>query len=738
DGSVTTPFIVYENAEGDIAGYSTGEVDLLEKIDEKLGIFPVKNTYKILFDGNGAKSGSMEDMVCTRKVLYTLNANAFQRTGYQFSAWNTKSDGSGTSYKDKAKVLDIVGSDTSENEIRLYAIWKANEYTISFLGNGATSGSMSAQKGCKYDQSIALKANAFKRKGYAFTGWNTKSNGKGTTYKNKATVKNLSAKAGAQVSLYAQWQKQKYTITYKLSNGKNNKGNPAYYEITSATITLKNPSRKGYAFKGWYTDSKFKKKATGIKKGSTGNKTFYAKWAANTYYVVFHGNGSNSGKMSKKYTCKYDATLTLPKNVFKKTGYSFQGWNTKKNGKGTACKNKAKVKNLSAKSGSTVTLYAQWKAISYKISFKANGGTGTMSDLSCTYGKTYKIPACTFVKNKYSFTKWNTKANGKGTSYAKGASIKNLTTKNGQTITLYARWELHFDKISLGAKSRSKNEIKKFIASHPVSTNDTYSKNPSVSGTIAAGKLSSNTLKSALNAVNVYRYIAGLNADITLDENYSDYASKATLVNYLNDDMSHTPLRPGVLSSSAYDSLYEDAYYGASHSNLAWASWNMPLKNAVDLWMDDTDAYNIDRVGHRRWLLFSRLAKIGFGKTGGHTAVFVIGESRSSSPASWTWPARNTPVGYFDDETAWSLTMGEYVDSSKVQVAVKRDSDGKTWKFSSKSSNGYFGVDNGGYGDVGCIVFQPTSISCSAGQTYTVTVHFYDSMEVLEYKVNFY
>ena len=91
-------------------------------------------------------------------------------------------------------------------------------------------------------------------------------------------MKNLSSKADGKVTLYAQWKKTKYTITYNLNKGKNNKNNPSSYNITTKTIKLKSPTRKGYTFVGWYSDKKCTKKVTQIKKGSTGNITLYAKW----------------------------------------------------------------------------------------------------------------------------------------------------------------------------------------------------------------------------------------------------------------------------------------------------------------------------------------------------------------------------------------------------------------------------------------------------------------------------
>ena len=136
----------------------------------------------------------------------------------------------------------------------------------------------------------------------------------------------------------------------------------------------------------------------------------------------------------------------------------------------------------------------------------------------------------------------------------------------------------------------------------------------------------------------------------------------------------------------------------------------MPIKSAVDLWIDDTDSSNIDRLGHRRWLFYPNLGEIGFGRTEGYTAVHVIGGYKSGNyedtGKSVAWPARYTPTKYFSTGTAWSISMGRYVDKSQLKVTVKRESDGKKWVFASASSDGYFNVDNNGYGDPGCIIFH--------------------------------
>lgn len=265
---------------------------------------------------------------------------------------------------DERKQNIITVSDEMDADETVYA--KTIKYTIKFNGNNATSGKMSAMKSCKYGKSYKLTANKFKRKGYTFTGWNTKKDGSGKTYKNKATVKNLAKENGKTVTLYAQWKETKYTITYDLKGGKNNSKNPSKYYVTTKTIKLADPVRTGYTFKGWYSDSKYKNKVTSIKKGSTGNKKFYAKWSENKYNIKFDANGG-TGTMSTLKSRKYATTYKLTANKFTREGYIFTGWNTKKDGSGKAYKDKASVKKLTSKNGKTVTLYAQWKKDTTKV-----------------------------------------------------------------------------------------------------------------------------------------------------------------------------------------------------------------------------------------------------------------------------------------------------------------------------------------------------------------------------------
>lgn len=301
----------------------------------------------------------------TQKREYGDNKSllSFVNTGYYIASWKPR-DGKKT--YNAGAVIDFVPSEANETLI-LNVTWKKILYTVSFDGNGATSGKTETLA-LRWGEQDKLTKNGYERAGFEFVGWNTKADGTGKSYSNCEKVKNLSSTNKENIILYAQWKKCSYKITYKLDGGTNNDSNPSNYTSTTATITLASPSKKGYTFKGWYSDSSLKNKVTKIKKGSTGNRTVYAKWKANQYTIIFDGNGATSGNMSAMSGCKYGSSYTLNSNDFKKKNRTFTGWNTKADGSGISYSDGASVKNLSSKANDTATLYAQWEKefIAYK------------------------------------------------------------------------------------------------------------------------------------------------------------------------------------------------------------------------------------------------------------------------------------------------------------------------------------------------------------------------------------
>ena len=146
--------------------------------------------------------------------------------------------------------------------------------------------------------------------------------------------------------------------------------------------------------------------------------------------ITFNANGGN-GYMSELIYEK-DETKSLFYNTFEREGYVFVGWNTKADGSGD---NYSDGQNIQPTED--LTLYAQWEKIQYfTISFDANGGTGSMSSMTFGKGETKTLTANTFTRTGYTFTGWNTKADGTGISYTNKQSI--TPTEN---LTLYAQWE---------------------------------------------------------------------------------------------------------------------------------------------------------------------------------------------------------------------------------------------------------------------------------------------------------
>ena len=257
--------------------------------------------YTISYNANGG-SGAPGNQVKTHGSNLKLSSTKPTRSGFTFVNWNTKSDGSGTSY--------APGSTYSTNaNLTLYAIWKTNasggpvtkKYTIRFGANGGTG--TTKEVVCDYGSKCTLTGNAFTRDGYEFTGWNTKSDGNGVSYRDREVVKDLSSVDGAIVTLYAKWKAndadvEEHVITFIHNDGTNRITVLAIDD--NDTVPIITPDRDGYAFDGWYTDIDLTKKydfTTKVK----GDLTLYAKW---------NKDGSSGGKVDDSSSDKTDEEIS--------------------------------------------------------------------------------------------------------------------------------------------------------------------------------------------------------------------------------------------------------------------------------------------------------------------------------------------------------------------------------------------------------------------------------------------
>lgn len=260
------------------------------------------------------------------------------------------------------------------------------------------------------------------------------------------------------------------TISFK---DLNNKTVNNFTQFWGEKLTLRGLSiaeKTGYQLKDWYilnTDQYTKQTKkyyidnyltptitnTNIERGVTSpgdvtnyiDVTAHAEWTPITYSVRYNANGG-SGAMSTS-THTYDQDQALNANSFSKTGYTFAGWATSQNGN-VVYSDKAIVKNLASTNSATFDLYAKWNPITYKITYQANGGNGTMSASTHTYDTSKTLSKNTFTRTGYTFTGWATSAGG-STVYTDQQSVSNLSTQQNAQINLYATWKPNTYTITL-------------------------------------------------------------------------------------------------------------------------------------------------------------------------------------------------------------------------------------------------------------------------------------------------
>lgn len=302
-------------------------------------------------------------------------------------------------------------------------------FTVTYNVNGGNALSTTT-KTVTYGSTYGTLATPT-RTGYTFDGWYTAASG-GTKITSSSTVSTAS-----NHTLYAHWTANTYTVTYNVNGGNALSTTTKSVTYDGTYGTLATPTRTGYDFSGWYTAASGGSKIESTTKVSiTANQTIYAHWTAKSFTVTFDKNGGNTPSVASK-SVTYDGTYgTLA--TCTRTGYTFKGWYTATSG-GTKIESTTKV-SITANQ----TLYAQWTANTYTVAYNANGGTGTMSNSSHTYGTSSKLTANSFTKFGYSFKGWaNTleRAQAGTVDYADKASVSTLATSG--TYNLYAVWEIY-------------------------------------------------------------------------------------------------------------------------------------------------------------------------------------------------------------------------------------------------------------------------------------------------------
>ena len=367
-----------------------------------------------------------------------IGANGWTVDGYTFIGWNTSADGKGTAYAPGTTWI-------ANGTLTLYAQWTPGQAGLTYDGNGATGGKTDPQPG-KTDEKINVRDNGFTRDGYMFVTWNTQAGCKG-----KAVNPGDEWTLQGSGTLYACWAGTAQTLAYH-GNGATG-GNTAVQSGKTGdelTTNANGFTRDGYTFVRWDTAKDGSGTAYGEGKNGVSQYTMkpagndlYAIWKANPASIVYRNGYPNTTGSTPDTTGSTGDTVAVSQNGFDRPGYTFTGWSTSK--RGDPSLNPGDKHTLEP---GTTTVWAQWKANPAHLVYNSNIGsigseTRTVDGVVDQTVKTIDNP---FDRPGYTFSGWNTQADGKGKAYDPGADYTltandKSTPKN--TSVLYAQWTIN-------------------------------------------------------------------------------------------------------------------------------------------------------------------------------------------------------------------------------------------------------------------------------------------------------
>ena len=368
----------------------------------------------------------------------TIGQNGWTIDGYTFAGWATSPDGSGARYAPGARW-------TANGTLTLYAQWTPGQASLTYDGNGATGGKTDPQTG-KTDEKINVRDNGFTRDGYTFVTWNTQADCKGNAVKPNSewTLRGSS-------TLYACWAGNAQTLTYH-GNGATGGNTAAQSGKTGDELTTNANgfTRDGYTFVRWDTAKDGSGTAYGEGKNGVSQyvmkpagNDLYAIWKANPATIQYRNDWPNTTGSTPDTTGNTGDTVTISQNSFDRPGYTFTGWSTSK--RGDPSLQPGDKHTLEPR---TTTVWAQWKAAPAHLVYNSNIGTvgSETKTVDGVVDQTVKTITNPFDRPGYTFSGWNTQADGKGKAYATGADYvltanDKSTPKN--TSVLYAQWKIN-------------------------------------------------------------------------------------------------------------------------------------------------------------------------------------------------------------------------------------------------------------------------------------------------------
>ncbi|MCR5544801.1 MAG: Ig-like domain-containing protein, partial [Eubacterium sp.] len=284
---------------------------------------------------------------------------------------------------------------------------------------------------------------------------------------------------------------------------------------------------------------------------------------------------------------------------------------------------------------------------------------------------------------------------------------------------LFSNNNIHTDAatstVGLDTTYHTQDEIRNYIKNHPVNNPPVkFDETPSAVSPYSLGKVSDESLNDALNYLNCYRYISGVNP-VTISDESQELAQAAALILAANRSLSHSPTKPSGMS----DSLYSKCLRGCANSNIAGGS---------DYITDTIDRYMLEingdaNYGHRRQLLDYDMTTTGFGcaissSGGSYGATYIDANLRENKVVSY--PGTNQPLEFFGTGYMWTIIVPQKVDSSSIKITIKDVKKNKTWTFTEAASDGFLRLDTG-YNTT-CVMLYPNDILYRNGDKYQVNI----------------
>ena len=365
-----------------------------------------------------------------------IRGNGWTIDGYTFAGWTTNADGGGTKYAPGA-------SWTASGTLTLYAQWTPGEAGLTYDGNGATGGKTDPQNGVT-DQKVNVRQNGFTRDGYTFVRWDTQADcrGKAVNPGDKWALQGSS-------TLYACWTGNMQPLTYH-GNGATG-GNTASQSGKTGdelTTNANGFTRDGYTFVRWDTAKDGSGTAYGEGKNGVGRYTMkpagndlYAIWQANPASIQYRDDYGATGS-TPDTTGVTGQNVTIAQSGFTRPGYTFTGW-----ARDRRTDPSLQPGGRYTLTPGTTTLWAQWKADPAHLIYNSNSGsTSQTRRTDGVVDQTLTVIANPFTRTGYTFTGWNTQADGRGKAYAAGNGFRLVADPKSNpvnTSVLYAQWRIN-------------------------------------------------------------------------------------------------------------------------------------------------------------------------------------------------------------------------------------------------------------------------------------------------------